>query len=143
MVEGLNISGPAVCLIEAVLKEHLGSIPASLAASLLRKGPSAVYDILEATGLKFWQVRNSLLTLIQHNVVNFISEPLPHGGEVIRYFINVDEALLRLRFPAYGMYVAKQKGPASRLLFTQILKTGRASLGTTVKGVLDELREFS
>lgn len=139
----MNLIGPAVSLIEALLKEHLGSIPCLVAGSLLRKGPSATFEILEATGLKFWQIRNSLLTLIQHNVVKFTREvpPSSGGGEPVRYSVDVEEALLRQRYPAYALFVAKQRGQGARLLFTHVLKTGRASLRSAIQGVVDEISE--
>lgn len=144
MTDG-SLSGPAVDLIEALLKEHLGTIPSLVAASILRKGPSAIFEILASTRLSFWQVRNSLLTLIQHNVVDF-STPNSSGEsnshEPVRYSMNSKEALLRLRYPAYALYIATQKSRLSRLLFTQVLKTGRSTLRNAVECVLEDLSEF-
>lgn len=143
-MDDCNLTGPSISLIEALLEEHFGSLPALIASLLARRGPLAVYEILESTGLKFWQVRNSLLILIQHNVVSFTSEggassASPNATEPVRYSINTQEALFRLRYPSYALYVSNQKGRLARLLITHVLKIGRASLKDAVHDVLNEL----
>lgn len=126
-----SVSHLCIELVQTILQEHFGARCAQVAQCLLRRGPSPIFEIRATTHLSFYEIRNSLLTLIQHNVVTFAD------GTPVRYTIDATEALLRIRFARFSVFVGQHRGVAARLLFTEVLKHGRVTLQDAIRYTLD------
>ncbi|KAL0483626.1 hypothetical protein AKO1_011457, partial [Acrasis kona] len=61
-------------LVVSVLKEHFGDQIESLGRLLIERGPSTLRDIITLSNLELMDARQSLLVLIQHNMVRHLSE---------------------------------------------------------------------
>lgn len=123
-------------LVEAILHEHFGSRCAQVGECLIRRGPSPVFDIRAVTRLSFLEIRNCLLTLIQHNIVTFTAPPEP-----VLYTLDVPEALFRIRFARYALFVEQRRGPVARILMTEVLKCGRVTVKGVISQILDDLEK--
>lgn len=81
-----------------------------MAGALLTRDRLLMHELESITELEFLQVKNSLLVLIQHNLVSFIEEhPDGNPQDVQTYYqASVSFILWRLRFPRF-LQVAKHR----------------------------------
>jgi hypothetical protein len=81
-----------------------------VAGALVMRDRLLIHEIERVTELEFLQVKNSLLVLIQHNLVSFVEEYELGNRENVQTYYQANVALMlwRLRFPRF-LQVAKHR----------------------------------
>lgn len=132
----------SVQLAGDVLRDHFGTAVERVGTILLERGPLSLQDILRfanqsgCRGLfRFPQVRNALLTLVQHCIV--VTQAHPGVTDAVTvvphiYSIDVDEIFSRLRFPHFLEHIRWTSGDMSYHLVFAILKYGRATASVAI-----------
>jgi len=146
----------AIHLAAEVLRDHFGDIVERVGLVMLERGPLSVQDLLRFGGipscsgsdsmlvepLTFQQVRNALLTLVQHGVVRTKPRVEVASSDSVRsmlqvYSIDIEEVFARMRFPHFLEYVRATYGDVAQELLFTALKYGRV----TVSMIKTEARE--
>jgi len=104
----------AVQLAEDILTDHFGDVVGRVGVVLLERGPLAMSELIRFTSesknftdepLKFPQLRNALLVMLQHCILSTRPHPqaqtvgLPLVPQI--YTIHISQILCRCRFPRY------------------------------------------
>mmetsp|Transcript_34665 Transcript_34665/g.80911 ORF Transcript_34665/g.80911 Transcript_34665/m.80911 type:complete len:524 (+) Transcript_34665:122-1693(+) len=162
----------AVKLAQDILLDHFGDVTGQVGAVLLERGPLTFSNIMRFLSQgkrhftdeipKFPQVRNALLSMVQHNIVT--AKPDEHIkvelGDVVPhiYTIHIREVLSRCRFPHFVELVWHVVSPEASHLLLTIFKHGRVHLSvavaeslehpqlkgkTTHQEMLDEIQDLS
>jgi len=106
-------------------------------------------DSFEEELLKFPQVRNALLALVQHGVVSARPHPqVASSADSVRsllqvYSIDLEEILARLRFPHFLEHTLWAHGELAYELLFVVLRYGRASAGVAIAEARRALPGFS
>lgn len=81
-----------------------------MAAVLIERDRLLLEEIMRLAGLEFLQVKNSLLILIQHNLVSFVEEYEDGQPDNVHtyYQANLQNILWRIRFPRF-LHMAKER----------------------------------
>lgn len=72
------------------------------------------------------------MVAILHNIVYFNEEKIK-DSTIVTYSINIDNILIKLRYPRFCLYVKEELGDISEFILSYILKSGKI----TVKMLLD------
>mmetsp|Transcript_56989 Transcript_56989/g.124660 ORF Transcript_56989/g.124660 Transcript_56989/m.124660 type:complete len:568 (+) Transcript_56989:413-2116(+) len=142
-----------------IIEEHFGSAARLVVNCLLARGPLPLVDILRflfegrdpvtEAPLRFAHVRNALLTLVQHNIVR--SRPLPSAvetGDAVQalkreYAVDLDDVLIRLRFPKFIEHVCAHHGDVPAELLAVVLKHGRCTADFATQEILPYLQDVT
>eukprot|EP00930_Biecheleria_cincta_P104685 TRINITY_DN97071_c0_g1_i1.p1 TRINITY_DN97071_c0_g1~~TRINITY_DN97071_c0_g1_i1.p1 ORF type:complete len:527 (-),score=121.50 TRINITY_DN97071_c0_g1_i1:28-1608(-) len=137
----------AIHLAVDVLEEQFGVNVGKVGSVLLERGRLSVEEILlfvrqmpelDEEPLSFQQVRNAMLVMVQHGLVEF--EPIMQAGKssVLHvYSIKIEEIIARLRYPHFMEYVDWRYGSLAMELLFAVLRYGRASGGVAVSEACD------
>lgn len=89
-----------------------------VAGALVMRDRLQLEDIMKHSELEYLQVKNSLLVLIQHNLVSFIEEYELGDRDNVHTFYqaNVPGILWRLRFPRFLLAAKERFGTEVRTL---------------------------
>ena len=126
----------AIGLSVDLLQDAFGDVVAKVGEMLLERGQLTIREILaygkevvDDDDLTFSQVRNALLVLTQHGLVNFHPFRQSQDGKahVQVYAIDIEEVLARIRFPQYLEYVGCKYGPLGQELLEVVFKFGRVA----------------
>ncbi|CAE7491759.1 polr3c [Symbiodinium natans] len=127
----------ALRLAVDLLQDAFGDVVAKIAGMLLERGQLTIREILafgkeesfDDEELPFQQVRNAMLVLTQHGLVNCHPFRQSQDGKchVQVYALDIDEVLARVRFPQYLEYVRRKYGEQGQELLEVVLKFGRAA----------------
>mmetsp|Transcript_104689 Transcript_104689/g.207993 ORF Transcript_104689/g.207993 Transcript_104689/m.207993 type:complete len:566 (+) Transcript_104689:113-1810(+) len=136
----------AIHLAANVLRDHFGDVVERVGLVMLERGPLSVQDVLRFGGipscagtdsmliepLTFQQVRNALLTLVQHGVVRTKPRVEVANSDSVRsmlqvYTIDIEEVFARMRFPHFLEYVRATYGDVAQELLFTALKYGRVT----------------
>lgn len=136
----------AIHLAADVLKDHFGDVVERVGLVLMERGPLSVQDVLRFGGLPsctgtdsmliepltFQQVRNALLTLVQHGVVRTKPRVEVASSDSVRsmlqvYSLDKEEVFARMRFPHFLEYVRATYGDVGQELLFTALKYGRVA----------------
>lgn len=107
-----------------IVKEKFGSINEKVAESLLKSGSLTLDQVTTETGIELDTVRESLLTLTQHNIVQPFVEP-DKDWEYVIIFSNI---LHIHRLPRFLEVVEKELPESCARIFSSIAKDGRCTL---------------
>lgn len=127
-------------LARDILNDHFGPVVEQVGRVLLCHGPLPLREItrfqrLQADDnpdqecLTSAQVRNSLIVLVQHNLV------VPDNvktSELSKYRLDVDEILCRIRFPQFLELVRHKLGTVAQKVMFAVMKNGKATLNHIV-----------
>uniref|UniRef100_A0A0G4I3M5 DNA-directed RNA polymerase III subunit RPC3 n=1 Tax=Chromera velia CCMP2878 TaxID=1169474 RepID=A0A0G4I3M5_9ALVE len=148
-------------LVVSLIEDAFGPVVKEVAEQLAQRGRTTVRGLISFTGFSFKLVRDSLLTLTQHNCVHTALapyDPLPEGSgsssskahrqqqaqqaaakavefdgtQPLFYFLDFQEILFRLRYPKYLLHVEKNHGRPACLLLCEVVKHGRLSMKRAV-----------
>ncbi|TPX61940.1 hypothetical protein PhCBS80983_g00859 [Powellomyces hirtus] len=124
--------GVRLRLAKAILLEHFGPVVQQVGVALLERGRTTLTVLFRRLELSQKQVRESLFTLIQHNVVTY-AETAEGSRMVVYYQADIDAILVRDRFPLYMRAVRERCGDDSEKMFVQVLRHGRANYDLLVE----------
>ena len=119
-----------------IVRADFGPIVATVCSWLLSHGAMPLPELVQGTGLQLSQVRNSLLILLQHNIIKAIARPVGAAAKRARgdapsataaYEASVDEVLLRRWFPRMLLCVRKSISSDAELVLQELLLHGRLS----------------
>lgn len=149
-------SEATVLLAADVLRDHFGGAAERVGLVLLQRGTMPLQEVMRFVNqakssfevvepMRFAQVRNALLSLIQHGVVAAKPHPQVGSGGALAvvpqvYSIDVDEVLSRLRLPHFLEHVRWMHGDLAYSLVYQVLRYGRVSAGVAVQEARKALR---
>eukprot|EP00404_Azadinium_spinosum_P054558 CAMPEP_0180791076 /NCGR_PEP_ID=MMETSP1038_2-20121128/53608_1 /TAXON_ID=632150 /ORGANISM="Azadinium spinosum, Strain 3D9" /LENGTH=194 /DNA_ID=CAMNT_0022829175 /DNA_START=83 /DNA_END=664 /DNA_ORIENTATION=- len=144
----------AMRLASDILMDHFGGIVARVGMVLLERGPLSVQDLMRFTGatdfieepLKFSQVRNALLVLLQHGIVTARMHPQSNLSDSLRsllqvYSADMEEVMARLRFPHFLEHVYWTYGDLAQELVHTVMQYGRASASFAIARVRSTIAE--
>eukprot|EP00927_Polykrikos_kofoidii_P054990 TRINITY_DN49306_c0_g1_i1.p1 TRINITY_DN49306_c0_g1~~TRINITY_DN49306_c0_g1_i1.p1 ORF type:complete len:571 (+),score=86.76 TRINITY_DN49306_c0_g1_i1:76-1788(+) len=136
----LTGSEVTISLAADVLRDHFGTVAALIGQLLIEKGSLSLQEVLQyarqglaGEEIRFPAARNALLTLVRHGVVTASPHPQVADGEargvMMVYVIDIDDVLVRLRFPHFLEYALAVHGPIAYQLVFAVLRYGRCSAG--------------
>lgn len=131
----------AIRLSVDLLQDAFGDVVAKVGEMLLERGQLTIREIMasgkvvEDDDLTFSQIRNALLVLTQHGLVNFHPFRQSQDGKahVQVYAIDIEEVLARIRFPQYLEYVGCKYGPLGQEQLEVVFKFGRVARHVLLK----------
>ena len=131
----------AIRLSVDLLQDAFGDVVAKVGEMLLERGQLTIREIMasgkvvEDDDPTFSQIRNALLVLTQHGLVNFHPFRQSQDGKahVQVYAIDIEEVLARIRFPQYLEYVGCKYGPLGQELLEVVFKFGRVARHVLLK----------
>lgn len=127
-------SSKVKCVLN-LINDHFGPVVECVANQLIVNGPSTLKAICFFSKRPVHQVKESLKTLIQHNLVEFQA----NSREQIEYELKSDNVIAMLRYPRYvlvGSYVDSKFGEC---LVDELLKNGKLLLDDLIGSLVKRL----
>jgi len=112
----------ALCVV--LLQEYFGGDVAKVGEDLMNFGTKTLGQILGSSGLSVRVVKNSLVLLVNHGIVNFNDKRKPGSAD---YTLQKDCLVGLLRHPRYLQLLQECEGEESRVLVEELCKAGRAT----------------
>mmetsp|Transcript_48439 Transcript_48439/g.110342 ORF Transcript_48439/g.110342 Transcript_48439/m.110342 type:complete len:521 (+) Transcript_48439:42-1604(+) len=109
-----------------IVRQHLGDHAVAICGYLVRRPRRTLKELQGDTDLPMGQLRNCLLVLVQHNLVTASIDQYSKGREC-RYAFEVEEALLRLRYPKFCAHIHSLHGEDAEKIMQAILDSGRTT----------------
>eukprot|EP01056_Protomagalhaensia_sp_Gyna25_P000637 Protomagalhaensia_sp_Gyna_25__636@NODE_129_length_5021_cov_1218_892413_g19_i3_p1_GENE_NODE_129_length_5021_cov_1218_892413_g19_i3NODE_129_length_5021_cov_1218_892413_g19_i3_p1_ORF_typecomplete_len618_score99_90HTH_9/PF08221_11/5_9e09HTH_9/PF08221_11/7_1e02HTH_9/PF08221_11/5_1e03RNA_pol_Rpc82/PF05645_13/0_0022RNA_pol_Rpc82/PF05645_13/0_054RNA_pol_Rpc82/PF05645_13/2_5e03TFIIE_alpha/PF02002_17/0_095TFIIE_alpha/PF02002_17/6e02TFIIE_alpha/PF02002_17/2_6e03HTH_20/PF12840_7/1_6e04HTH_20/PF12840_7/0_2Le len=130
-------------LAQRLVRECFGAAPSVVTCLLLQKESSTLVELLETSKLGWKLVRNSLVVLLKHGIVDLYIERLPGSDKTdnicsIQYSLNLDALFSRLRFAKFLLWAEARYKRAGRLLLLQVLKAGSMRAKDIIDGALHD-----
>eukprot|EP01054_Gregarina_sp_Poly1_P008779 Gregarina_sp_Poly_1__8778@NODE_526_length_7686_cov_239_700617_g417_i0_p1_GENE_NODE_526_length_7686_cov_239_700617_g417_i0NODE_526_length_7686_cov_239_700617_g417_i0_p1_ORF_typecomplete_len631_score87_25HTH_9/PF08221_11/4_1e06HTH_9/PF08221_11/2_6e02HTH_9/PF08221_11/25TFIIE_alpha/PF02002_17/0_0067TFIIE_alpha/PF02002_17/0_19TFIIE_alpha/PF02002_17/80TFIIE_alpha/PF02002_17/9_1e02RNA_pol_Rpc82/PF05645_13/68RNA_pol_Rpc82/PF05645_13/4_4e06RNA_pol_Rpc82/PF05645_13/2_1RNA_pol_Rpc82/PF05645_13/8_9e02HTH_12 len=139
-------------LIQRLIRDSFGTAPSVIGCLLLQKESVALSELLETSKIGWDALRNSLIALIRHGIVELDIKRIPTGKKEndgsesvvcsIQYALNVDMVLSRLRFPKFLLWVEARYGRTGRLVVLQLLKHGSMRMQDIIDETLRDFKEL-
>ncbi|KAK2173618.1 hypothetical protein NP493_863g01050 [Ridgeia piscesae] len=124
-------------LCSFILKEYHGPVAEKVGVYLLKNGSMPLRMIAQDLSLKLSQTKKTLYTLMQHNMVDFEL----HKRGFVEYRLDIENVLVRLRFPRF-IYSAKMLyGDTAELLVEELLHHGQIEMSRLLDKVTERLNE--
>jgi DNA-directed RNA polymerase III subunit RPC3 len=127
-----------VRLCRMLVRESFGPVVERVAVALLRKGKLSLREAIVETKIPLVQVRDSLLVLLQHNLLVISEELATESAAPPLYSLNVDHVLLRIRFPQFLRYAKQLHGVEGWQILEELLIFGRLNRADIVQQVVAE-----
>eukprot|EP00667_Euglena_gracilis_P008772 EG_transcript_8900 len=113
-----------------IIRDHLGEPPWQ-AASLLVRGKRTLPMLLRESEMPYERLRRALIQLIQHNCLTVVRES--QDPEKDTYALDVDAAVMRLRFPLLLKQAREVFGDDGVCIVSELLEKGRLTKGETLE----------
>uniref|UniRef100_T1IZX1 DNA-directed RNA polymerase III subunit RPC3 n=1 Tax=Strigamia maritima TaxID=126957 RepID=T1IZX1_STRMM len=117
-----------------LLQEHFGDIVMSVGRCLLERGTSPIGEIIQQTNESITSVKNSLVVLIQHDLVSF---QLNSRG-IVSYQMKSDDVYPMLSYPLCIDAAEKLFNAEGKLIVEQIILCGKLKLTEIVEKVKND-----
>eukprot|EP00033_Pygsuia_biforma_P002668 GCRY01002949.1.p1 GENE.GCRY01002949.1~~GCRY01002949.1.p1 ORF type:complete len:520 (-),score=84.26 GCRY01002949.1:1593-3152(-) len=133
MVVGVHgdLSQTSVKLAVDIIADEFGAEAAFIFEKLIKNAPQSLFSLRSSLpSLPLKLIKESLLTLIQHNVVAFQREKSAEDSfqeDSYLYCAVPQNVHFRLRFGLYGQQLANNYGTIAKTLFSHLTPLGRAS----------------
>ena len=127
-------SSKVKCVLN-LINDHFGPVIECVAQQLIVNGPSTLKAVCFFSKKSVHQVKESLKTLIQHNLVEFQT----NSREQIEYELKSEHVIAMLRYPRYvlvGSYVDSKFGEC---LVDEFLRNGRLLLEDLIQRMVKRL----
>eukprot|EP01053_Blabericola_migrator_P006392 Blabericola_migrator_1__6391@NODE_321_length_9828_cov_184_816720_g260_i0_p3_GENE_NODE_321_length_9828_cov_184_816720_g260_i0NODE_321_length_9828_cov_184_816720_g260_i0_p3_ORF_typecomplete_len642_score134_29HTH_9/PF08221_11/6_6e09HTH_9/PF08221_11/9_6e02RNA_pol_Rpc82/PF05645_13/0_00057RNA_pol_Rpc82/PF05645_13/0_6TFIIE_alpha/PF02002_17/0_043TFIIE_alpha/PF02002_17/4_1e03TFIIE_alpha/PF02002_17/1_8e03TFIIE_alpha/PF02002_17/4_9e03TFIIE_alpha/PF02002_17/81HTH_DeoR/PF08220_12/0_0012HTH_20/PF12840_7/6_6e0 len=139
-----------VVLVQHLLRQSFGAAPSVIACLLLQKESTLLTELVETSKLGWKIVRNSLLVLLKHGIVDLDIHKMTTDNDdssapsfcTIKYSLNMDVLMARLRFPKFLLWAEARYGKAGRLLLLQVLKNGAMKASDMIDGALEDYKNL-
>lgn len=82
-------------------------------------------------------VRQCLIIGIHHHIISFYEEPIRDNMNVIKYHIEVDKIILKIRYPVYLYHIKNSFGDLCELILEMIMLEGTVTVGLLLKEIVD------
>ena len=108
-----------------IVRQHLGDHAVQICGDLVRRPRRTLKELQANLVLPMGQLRNCLLVLIQHNLVTATTDS--SKGREFRYNFEVEESLLRIRYPKFCSHLHSVHGEDAEIIMQAVLDAGRAT----------------
>lgn len=118
----------------AIVGDHFGPVCRQVVHSLVHHGSMTLSDLIKFTQLPFPLLRNSLISLVQHDIVLCDFDQFD-GDRPTFYTFQKNHVINRLRFPRYLEVVGKRVGFLPRLMLFEVMKDGKITIDECLRRV--------
>lgn len=103
-----------------------------------------ISELYELTKLDWVVLQNSMIVLYRHGIIALDVESGNSTEQAcfLRYKLNTESILHRLRFPRYLLFMEARYGKMARLVIFQLMKFGNASVTEIVRNALSDYNSF-